>query len=169
MAYLPIIEYPDPRLRERSEPVTIFDAELGQLVDDLIETLHATKAIGLSAPQANVFRQVLVTDLSGNASDPQVYINPEILAKSVPGLVEESCLSVPGVVGNVVRATQVRVRAQDRSGKMFESNLEGMHAVCVQHEMDHLVGKLFVDRLSWFRRLRLRASAARTSSSGATH
>ncbi len=167
MACLPIIEYPDPRLRQCSEPVAIFDAELGQLVDDLIETLHATKAIGLSAPQANVFSQVLVTDLSGNASDPQVYINPEILAKSVPGLVEESCLSVPGVVGNVVRATQIRIRAQDRAGEIFERNLEGMHAVCVQHEMDHLVGKLFVDRLSLFRRLRLRASAARAHSSGA--
>jgi peptide deformylase len=160
MALLPILEYPDPRLRLRSEPVTAFDADLGRLVDDLLETLYATNAIGLSAPQAGIHRQVLVMDLSGNASEPLVFVNPEILDSAVPGLVEEGCLSVPGVVGNLVRATRVRVRARDRSGGTFERDLEDMYAVCLQHEMDHLVGKLFVDRLSLFRRLRVRAAAA---------
>jgi peptide deformylase len=164
MAKLPILEYPDPRLRMRSEPVTRFDQDLERLVDDLFETLYETTGIALSAPQAGDLRQVLVIDLSGKkASEPQIYINPEILASAVPGIVEESCLSVPGVVGNVVRATQLRVRAQDASGAAFERDLEGMHAVCLQHEMDHLVGRLFVDRLSLFRRLRVRAAAAARS------
>jgi peptide deformylase len=159
MARLAILEYPDPRLRQPSRPVTAFDADLGQLIDDLFETLYGTTGIGLSAPQAGDLRRVLVMDLSGNASAPQVYVNPEILASARPGLVEESCLSVPGVVGNVVRATRLRVRAQDRDGHPFERDLEDMHAVCVQHEMDHLDGRLFVDRLSWIRRLRARAAA----------
>ena len=160
MTQLALIEYPDPRLRQQSAPVTLFDPELQRFADDLLETLHATGAIGLSAPQAGDLRRILVMDLSGNASEPQVYVNPEIVARAAPGLVEESCLSVPGVVGNVLRATQVRVRAVDLAGVPFERELEGMHAVCLQHEMDHLVGKLFVDRLSLFGRLRFRAGAA---------
>jgi len=160
MALLPILQYPDPRLRLRAAPVAAFDADLARLIDDLLETLYATQGIGLAAPQTGDRRQVVVTDLSGSASAPQVYVNPEILVSAVPGLVEESCLSVPGVVGNVVRATQVRVRARDRSGQAFERDLDGMHAVCLQHEMDHLEGKLFVDRLSLFRRLRARIGAA---------
>jgi peptide deformylase len=160
MALLPILQYPDPRLRLRAAPVAAFDADLARLIDDLLETLYATQGIGLAAPQTGDRRQVVVIDLSGSASAPQVYVNPEILVSAVPGLVEESCLSVPGVVGNVVRATQVRVRARDRSGQAFERDLDGMHAVCLQHEMDHLEGKLFVDRLSLFRRLRVRIGAA---------
>jgi peptide deformylase len=159
MARLAILEYPDPRLRRPSVPVDRFDADLARRIDDLLETLYGTTGIGLSAPQAGDLRQVLVMDLSGSASAPQVYVNPEILTSTLPGLVEESCLSVPGVVGNVVRATQLRVRAQDRTGVSFERDLEGMHAVCLQHEMDHLQGRLFIDRLSWFRRLRARATA----------
>lgn len=160
MAQLQILEYPDPRLRQRSAPVTVFDAELARLVDDLVETLQATGGIGLCAPQTGDFRQVLVVDLSGKAADPQVYINPEILSSDVLGLVEESCLSVPDVVGNVIRATQLRVRAQDSSGQAFERDLDGMHAVCLQHEMDHFSGKLFIDRLSIFRRIGIRFGAA---------
>ena len=156
-----ILEYPDPRLTLPTDRVTAFDDDLGQLIDDLLETLYATKALGLSAPQVNDRRSVLVLDLSGEASAPQIYINPEILAKAAWGLVEESCLSVPGVVGNVVRATEIRVRAQDRTGETFEHDLTGMDAVCLQHEMDHLVGKLFIERLSIFRRLRIRVAAAR--------
>lgn len=159
MACLSILEYPDPRLRLRSTPVRVFDPDLARLVDDLFETLYSTTGIGLSAPQAGDHRQVLVMDLSGNASAPEVYINPQILTRSVPGLVEESCLSLPGVVGNLVRATRLRVRAHDRSGRVFERDLEGMHAVCLQHEMDHLNGKLFVDRLSLLRRLQARVAA----------
>jgi peptide deformylase len=156
MALLPILQYPDPRLRLRAAPVAAFDADLARLIDDLLETLYATQGIGLAAPQTGDRRQVVVIDLSGSASAPQVYVNPEILVSAVPGLVEESCLSVPGVVGNVVRATQVRVRARDRSGQAFERDLDGMHAVCLQHEMDHLEGKLFVDYLSDLKRERIR-------------
>ena len=158
-----ILEYPDPRLNLPSNPVTAFDDDLGQLVDDLLETLYARKGIGLSAPQINDRRAVFALDLSGDASAPQVYVNPEILAKAAWGLVEESCLSVPGVVGNVVRATEIRVRAQDRTGETFERDLTGMDAVCVQHEMDHLAGKLFIERLSIFRRLGIRVAAARAA------
>lgn len=160
MAVLPILEYPDPRLRLRSAPVEAFDAELARLVEDLCDTLRASGGIGLAAPQAGDRRQVLVIDLSGGAAPPDVYVNPEILDPAVPGLVEESCLSVPGVVGNVVRATQLTVRARDRDGAAFERRLEGMHAVCLQHEMDHLEGRLFVDRLSIFRRIGVRLGAA---------
>lgn len=159
MACLPILEYPDPRLRLRAQPVVAFDADLSRLIDDLLETLYASQGIGLAAPQIGERRQVLVVDLSGNASSPEVFVNPEILASAVPGLVEESCLSVPGVVGDVVRATTLRVRAWDREGRSFERTVDGMLAVCLQHEMDHLAGKLFIDRLSLFRRLRIRAGA----------
>ncbi len=170
MAQRDILEYPDPKLRLRSETVTRFDADLGQLVDDLLDTLYANSAIGLSAPQIGDLRQVLVIDLSDEGDAPQVYINPVIESKTAWGLVEESCLSVPGVVGNVVRATEVRVRAQDRDGQTFERDLQNMNAACLLHEMDHLDGKLFVDRLSFFRRLRIRASSkakARRQSSAA--
>ncbi len=167
MALLAILEYPDPRLRLTAQPVNVFDASLARLIDDLCETLRASKGIGLAAPQTGDRRQVLVIDLSGGEAEPEIYINPEILASTAPGLVEESCLSVPGVVGNVVRATQVRVRARDRSGEAFERDLEGMPAVCLQHEMDHLVGKLFVDRLSLWRRLRLRFATSRAGAQAA--
>jgi len=166
MARLPILEYPDPRLRLRAAPVVTFDARLARLIDDLLETLYSTTGIALSAPQTGIQLQVLVVDLSGNASAPHVYVNPEVLASSAPALVEESCLSVPGVVGNVVRATQLRIRARDRYGEVFERDLDGMHAVCLQHEMDHLAGKLFVDRLSLFQRLRTRITAAARSRRG---
>jgi peptide deformylase len=159
MAELDILEYPDPRLRLRAVPVTVFDDDLARLIDDLLETLRARTAIGLSATQVDDQRQVLVIDNSGNALAPQVYVNPEICSRRAFGFVEESCLSVPGVVGNVIRATEVQVRAQDRHGEAFERALSGMDAVCLQHEMDHLAGKLFIDRLSIFRRLRIRARA----------
>ncbi len=159
MARLPILEYPDPRLRLRSQEVECFDADLSRLVDDLIETLHATGGIGLSAPQVDDRRRVLVMDHSGDASRPELFVNPVILADGALGLVEESCLSVPGLVGNVIRATELRVRAQDREGACFERDLSGMEAVCLQHELDHLEGRLFVDRLSFLKRLRFRMAA----------
>lgn len=159
MARLEILEFPDPRLRLRSEPVTHFDKALARHADNLLETLHAHNAIGLSSPQVNDPRRILVADLSGNASDPQVYVNPEIVAKAAWGFVEESCLSIPGIKGNVIRATKVRIRAEDVHGNGFERDLDGMNAVCVQHEIDHLNGKLFIDRLSIFRRLAIHARA----------
>ena len=170
MAQLDILEHPDPRLRLHAEQVADFDNDLGCLIDDMLETLHANSALGLSAPQVDDRRRVLVLDPSENPSAPRVYVNPEVLSKSALGLVEESCLSIPGIVGNVVRATEVRVRAQDRDGKPFECDLAAMDAVCLQHEIDHLNGKLFIDRLSLFRRLRIRAklkAMARRQSSAA--
>lgn len=161
MAQLDILVYPDPHLRVTADPVTDFGADLDRLVDDLVETLHATSGIGLSATQVGDRRAVLVMDLSEDHSEPREYINPVILSKSTPGFVEERCLSIPGVVGNVVRATEVRVRAQDRTGATFERDLSQMHAVCMQHEVDHLNGKLFIDRLNIFRRLWIKARAAR--------
>ena len=154
MGRLAILEHPDPRLRLAAAPVDSFDDALGRLVDDLCETLRASGGIGLAAPQVGVARRVLVIDLSGGALPPEVYVNPEVLHAAIPALVEESCLSVPGVVGNVVRATRLGVRARTLTGEMFETELEDMHAVCLQHELDHLDGRLFVDRLSWWRRLR---------------
>ncbi len=157
MARLEIIEHPDPRLREVAKPVTTFDAALSNFIDDLFDTLYATGGMAFSAPQVGDGRRVLVMDLSEDRTDPQVYINPEELKRDAWGLVEESCLSVPGVVGNVMRGTKVRVRAQDRAGGPFEQDLEGMAAVCLQHEIDHLDGTLFIDRISflgkWYLRL----------------
>lgn len=171
MARLAILEYPDPRLHEAAAPVVAFDAALAGLIDDLFETLYATSGIGLSAPQVGVLRQVSVMDLSADRNEPQVFVNPEITARARWGLVEESCLSVPGVVANVVRATRVTVHASDRAGEAFERALEDMHAVCIQHEADHLAGKLFIDRLSLPRRLharaRARAHARRTATAAA--
>lgn len=158
MSRLPILEYPDPRLRLRARPVDRFDDDLARLVDDLVDTLSATGGIGLCAPQVNHLRRVLVLQLSGDPA-PQVYVNPEIESSAVPALVEESCLSVPGFVGNVIRATRVLVRAQDVTGAPIVRELEGMAAVCLQHEVDHLDGVLFVDRLPLLRRLAFRAAS----------
>ncbi len=160
---LDIIEYPDEVLRQVSRPVKVFDSALEGLVEDLFETLEYSAAIGLSAPQAGVLEQVLVVHVPGDDYGPQVYINPEILSTARLGIVEESCLSVPGIVGNVMRPTQVHVRARDVSGQLFERALDGMHAVALQHEMDHLDGVLFVDKLSWFRKLRLKWAASRAA------
>ena len=156
MARRSILEYPDPRLRQRSAPVEQFDDDLSCLIDDLIETLHATGGIGLAAPQVDDRRRVLVMDHSGNATAPDVLVNPVIVADATPGLVEESCLSLPGLEGNVIRATEVRVQAQDRHGATFQRDLSGMEAVCLQHEIDHLDGRLFLDRLPLLQRLRIR-------------
>jgi peptide deformylase len=156
-----ILQYPDPRLREHSSPVADFDAELGRLVADLVDTLQATPSgIGISAPQVGDLRRVLIMDLSETRTEPEIYINPEILSRSTPGLVEESCLSIPGVVGNVVRSTELRVRALDAAGAPFERELSGMHAVCLQHEVDHLDGTLFIDRLPFLRRVGFRVRRA---------
>ncbi|MEM8854192.1 MAG: peptide deformylase [Pseudomonadota bacterium] len=159
MAQREILIYPDPRLRHPAEPVVDFDDDLSQLVDDLIETLSVHDAIGLSATQIDDQRQVLIVDPPGEDEGPQVYINPSISAKSAWGFVEESCLSVPGVKGSVVRATRVSVSAQDATGKPFQRSVDGMHAVCLQHEMDHLAGKLFIDRFTVFGRMRARRAA----------
>lgn len=156
MTALSIIELPDERLRAVSDCVDYFDHALAQLITDLRDTLAAKGGIGISAPQLGVSRQAVLINVPDDEFGESVYINPEILERSVWGFVQESCLSVPGVSGLVFRATQVTVRAFDPQGDEFERVVSGMHAVCLQHEIDHLDGTLFVDRLSWLKRLRLR-------------
>ena len=160
MTRLAILEYPDPRLRTKARPVTDFGPALQRLVDDLFETMYATSSIGLAATQVDVHLQVIVVDVSGRATDPQVFINPEILSRRGLCMVEEGCLSLPGINESVKRSAQVRVRALDCHGAAAEHELEAMHAVCLQHEMDHLAGLLFIDRLSFWRRRRLRVKTA---------
>ena len=156
MALLPILEYPDPRLRNRAKPVTVFDGRLQQFIDDLFETMYAAPGIGLAASQVNVHQRVIVIDISKENNEPQVFINPQILTRQGLEVMEEGCLSVPGVFDEVERAQQVRVRAQNPLGEVFERDIEGLLAVCVQHEIDHLEGKLFVDYLSDLKRDRIR-------------
>lgn len=159
MAVRAVLADPDPRLRQRSREVAAFDAALDALVQDLIDTMHAASAIGLSAPQIGVPLRVAVLDLSPDRNAPEVFVNPEVLAQGMLAIVEESCLSVPGVVANVRRDIRARVRARDRRGEPFEADLADLRAVCLLHEVDHLEGRLFTDRLPAWRRwlLRLRA------------
>jgi peptide deformylase len=156
MGRLTILEYPDRRLRTKARPVSSFDATLQRLIADMFETMYAARGIGLAASQVDVHLRVIAIDASAQADTPEVFVNPKILSRGKIGLVEESCLSLPGVVANVQRATQVRVRAQDAVGSFHDRDLEGLPAVCLQHEMDHLDGRLFVDHLSWFKRLQIR-------------
>lgn len=156
MALRQILEYPDPRLRTRAVPVTTFDAELARLVDDMLETMYAAPGIGLAATQVNVHRQVIVIDVSKDGTQPQVFINPEIVGREGVATQEEGCLSVPNIFDSVERAARIRARARDRHGDAFEVELEGLLAVCLQHEMDHLDGRLFVDYLSGLKRDRIR-------------
>ncbi|HEX4025558.1 MAG TPA: peptide deformylase [Steroidobacteraceae bacterium] len=156
MALLPILEFPDPRLRTRAQPVRAFDAELERLIADMLETMYAAPGIGLAATQVNVHRQVIVMDTSAEKSEPQVYINPQILERDGKEVSEEGCLSVPNTFEQVQRAARVRVRAQDARGQVFERELTGLTGICLQHERDHLDGKLFVDYLSALKRGRIR-------------
>jgi peptide deformylase len=152
MARLPVLEYPDYRLRIPAQTVTTFDADLARLADDLLDTMNAAGVIGLSAPQADDRRRVAVIAAS-HPEVPQIYVNPEIVERHGLGFVRESCLSIPGIEGSVPRSMRIRVRAQDPDGTPFEQELSQMDAVCLQHELDHLNGKLFIDRLFVFRRL----------------
>jgi peptide deformylase len=156
MALLQILEFPDPRLRNRAQPVTQVDAALRTLIDDMFETMYAAPGIGLAATQVNVAKRVLVIDLSEKHDQKLALINPEILQRSGVEETEEGCLSVPGYFDKVTRAEKIRVRALDRDGKQIEFEAEGLLAVCIQHEIDHLDGKLFVDYLSELKRTRIR-------------
>jgi len=156
MALLSILEFPDPRLRTRAQPVLDFDAELARLIADMFETMYAAPGIGLAATQVNVHRQVIVMDTSAEKNEPQVYINPQILEREGKEVSEEGCLSVPNTFEQVQRAARVVVRAQDERGRSFERELVGLSGVCLQHERDHLDGKLFVDYLSALKRGRIR-------------
>jgi peptide deformylase len=156
MARLQILEYPDPRLRTKAKPVEVFDDALAKLADDMLETMYAAPGVGLAATQVDVHKRLIVMDISEGKTEPRVYCNPQILAQDGVGITEEGCLSVPGIFDEVKRAATVRARAQDVTGKTFEVDLDGLAAVCLQHEMDHLEGKLFVDYLSDLKRERIR-------------
>ena len=156
MTKLAILEYPDPRLRKSAEPVQAVDDAVRQLARDLLETMYAAKGVGLAATQVDVHRRVLVLDVSDERNQPMVFVNPEILSAQGRGPGEEGCLSVPDIYEKVQRATRIRVRALGMDGAPFEMDAEGLLGICIQHEMDHLDGKLFVDYLSELKRQLIR-------------
>ena len=156
MAILTILEFPDPRLRTKATPVVAVDDTLRALIRDMFETMYAAPGIGLAATQVNVHQRLLVVDVSADKSEPLALINPEILEKDGVIVSDEGCLSVPGYYEEVERAEHIRVRFLDRDGVAQEMQAEGLLAVCIQHETDHLDGKLFVDYLSEAKRQRIR-------------
>lgn len=156
MAKLKILEFPDPRLRKKAVPVSAVDDALRHLIDDMFETMYDAPGIGLAATQVDVHRRLLVADVSAEKDDPYVLINPEIVAKEGVEVSEEGCLSVPGYYEEVERAEHIRVKYLDRNGDAIEADFDGLIAVCVQHEIDHLDGRLFVDYLSEAKRQRIR-------------
>jgi peptide deformylase len=159
MAIRDILHFPDPRLRNRAEPVDRVDDHVRRLVDDMLETMYAAPGIGLAAIQVNVPMRVISIDISEHRDQPLCLINPEILELSGSVETEEGCLSVPGIYDFVERAEWIRARALNRDGEPFEFEAEGLLAVCIQHEIDHLDGKLFVDYLSQLKRQRIRKRA----------
>ena len=161
MARLDILHYPDARLHTVAKPVVTVDARIRKLVDDMAETMYAAPGIGLAATQVNIHERVIVIDISETHDALRVFINPEIVAQSGREESEEGCLSVPGVFDRVQRAERVTVRALDRDGQPFELASDGLLAVCIQHEMDHLMGKVFVDYLSNLKRSRIKAKLAK--------
>jgi peptide deformylase len=152
---LDILEYPDPRLRKVAVPVAVVNPEVRKLVRDMAETMYAAPGVGLAATQVDVHKRIIVIDVSTTHDDLKVLINPELVSADGEADCEEGCLSVPGVYEKVKRAAQITVRAQDENGQPFELAAAGMLAACIQHEMDHLVGKVFVDYLSPLKRSRL--------------
>jgi len=156
MAILDILHFPDPRLRNKAHPVAEVDAAILRLLDDMLETMYAAPGIGLAATQVNVAKRVVVIDVSEQRDQPLFLINPEIVEASGFEQMEEGCLSVPGVYELVKRAERIKLRALGRDGKQFEIETDGLLAVCIQHEIDHLDGKLFVDYLSSLKRQRIR-------------
>ena len=161
MALLEILEYPDPRLRTVAAPVAKVDDAVRKLADDMLETMYAAPGIGLAATQVDVHQRLLVIDISEDRSDPLVLINPEIVTQSGTVKGDEGCLSVPEIYEAVERAERIRVKAINRAGESFELDADGLLAICIQHEMDHLEGKLFVDYLSEMKRQRLKKKLAK--------
>ena len=157
MALLPILEYPDPRLKKVAAPVSAVTPEIRKLVADMAETMYAAPGVGLAATQVDVHKRVIVIDVSEHKDELRVFINPELLSAEGEAECEEGCLSVPGYYDKVTRAARIRVRAVNEHGETFELDAEGLLAVCVQHEMDHLQGKVFVEYLSPLKRARLAA------------
>ncbi len=156
MTKLVILEYPDPRLRQTAEPVLVVDDAVRRFAADLLETMYACKGVGLAATQVNVHQRILVIDVSEERNRPLLLINPEIIHSEGLADAEEGCLSVPGIYDKVRRPTNIRVRALGADGLPFEVDADGLLAVCIQHEMDHLEGKLFVDHLSELKRQLIR-------------
>lgn len=157
MAILDILQYPDPRLITPAERVEKIDAATRKLVDDMVETMYAAPGIGLAATQVDVHKQIIIMDVSEDRSDLRVFINPEITRREGVATNQEGCLSVPGIYDNVERAESVTVTALDRNGARFTLNASGMLATCIQHEMDHMEGKIFVELLSDLKQNRIRA------------
>lgn len=163
MAILEILHHPDSRLRNHAQPVTTIDASIQTLVDNMFETMYQAPGIGLAAIQVNVAKRVLVLDVSEDKNQPMCFINPQILEKQEQVQTEEGCLSVPGVIEKVTRSKWIRVKALNRDGQQFEITAEGLLAVCIQHEMDHLEGKLFIDYLSDIKRYFIRRRLEKTA------
>jgi peptide deformylase len=161
MARLNILRYPDARLHKVATPVTVFDEGLKQLVADMAETMYSAPGIGLAAIQVDVAKQVIVVDVSERRDSLVVLVNPEIVEATGVSDIEEGCLSVPGIYELVERAERVKVRAHDRNGNSFTLEAQGLLAVCIQHEMDHLKGKVFVEYLSPLKQQRIRAKLAK--------
>lgn len=156
MALLEILEYPDPRLRTVAKAVASVTDEIRALMDDMLDTMYAAPGIGLAATQVNVHQRIVVIDVSEDKNSPIFLVNPEILSKEGEEEMDEGCLSVPGIYEKVTRANYVKIRALDRDGQPFELEQAGLLAVCIQHEIDHLNGKLFVDHISEIKRNRAR-------------
>jgi peptide deformylase len=152
MSMLTILEFPDPRLRTKAQPISVFDAALQSLIDGMFATMYTAPGIGLAATQVNVHRQLLVADVSEERNQPLVLINPKITLHDGHQVYQEGCLSVPGIYADVERADRIEVEALDRRGQPLRLGADGLLAVCIQHEMDHLIGKLFVDYLSPLKR-----------------
>lgn len=152
MSLLTILEYPDKRLRTLATPIETVDATLSALIDDMFETMYDAPGIGLAATQVNVHKQLLVLDISEDKSQPMVFINPKVVARDGKQVYQEGCLSLPNIYADVTRYNQITVEALDRHGKPFTLEADGLLAVCIQHEMDHLIGKVFVDHLSPLKR-----------------
>lgn len=161
MALLNILRYPDARLHKTAAPVTVFDEALKRLVQDMAQTMYAAPGVGLAATQVDVHKQVIVVDVSERQDALVVLVNPEIVEASGISDIEEGCLSVPGVYDIVERAERVKVRAYDQNGNPFTLEAQGLLAVCIQHEMDHLKGKVFVEHLSQLKQQRVRAKLAK--------
>jgi peptide deformylase len=164
MAQLPILEFPDPRLRTRAasvDPAWLGEAATQQLIDDMFETMYEAPGIGLAASQVDVHRRFMVIDISEDHSAPRVFVNPQIGARAGEQVYQEGCLSVPGIFADVARAETIVVTALDRHAQPFELHADGLLAVCIQHEMDHLEGKLFVDYLSPLKREMVRKKLAK--------
>ncbi|ENP8456849.1 peptide deformylase [Photobacterium damselae] len=156
MSLLPVLMFPDDRLRTIAQPVDKVDAEIQQIVDDMLETMYHEEGVGLAATQVNIHRRIVVIDTSSTRDQPMVLINPEITATSGDDGIEEGCLSVPGSRAYIPRAAEVSVTALDRDGQSYRFEADGLLAICVQHELDHLNGKLFVDYLSPLKRQRIK-------------